>query len=127
VAFVSFATNLAPGDTNSSQDVFVRDLQLGTTERISVDSGGIQGNAQSFYPSISGDGRFVSFQSDATNLVNADTNALRDVFVAITARPSWPSASATGSTSPIRRPVRAATSARRGTVARTASTRAERC
>jgi hypothetical protein len=81
VAFVSSATNLAPGDTNASFDVFVHDRQTSITTRVSVDSAGNQGNASSANPSISADGRFVSFQSQADNLVPGDTNASLDVFV----------------------------------------------
>ena len=81
VAFESFATNLAAGDTNARKDIFVRDRLLGTTERASVDSAGAQGNSHSFRPAISADGRFVAFDSFATNLVVGDTNAMTDVFV----------------------------------------------
>jgi Tol biopolymer transport system component len=66
VAFTSLASNLVPGDTNDAPDVFVRDRQTGTTRRVSVSSGGAQGNAYSYTPSISADGRFVAFASDAT-------------------------------------------------------------
>ena len=51
------------GDTNASSDVFVRDRQTGATERVSVGSGGGEGNSGSFSPSISADGRYVSFYS----------------------------------------------------------------
>ncbi|MEG4105564.1 calcium-binding protein [Microcoleus sp. S13_C5] len=81
VAFFSFATNLVPGDTNNSGDIFVRDLWMNTTTRVSVDSAGNQGNQYSDYPSISADGRFVAFGSDATNLVPGDTNNSGDIFV----------------------------------------------
>jgi Tol biopolymer transport system component len=81
VAFESHASNLVPGDTNGSFDVFVRDRLTGTTERLSVDSSGAEGNNQSFDPSISADGRFVAFYSSATNLVPGDTNDSLDVFV----------------------------------------------
>ena len=81
VVFTSSATNLVPGDTNSVDDVFVRDRQTGTTERVSVDSAGNQGNAGSSGVGISGDGRFVVFTSSATNLVPGDTNSVADVFV----------------------------------------------
>ncbi len=81
VAFRSLATNLVSGDTNATVDVFVHDLQTNTTERVSVDDGGTEGNGQSDDPSISGDGRYVAFHSAATNLVSGDTNALFDVFV----------------------------------------------
>jgi hypothetical protein len=81
VAFWSGASNLVAGDTNSSFDVFVHDRQSGTTERLSVDSVGLQGNDDSFSPSISADGRFAAFYSNATNLVAGDTNGQPDVFV----------------------------------------------
>jgi Tol biopolymer transport system component len=81
VAFGSYATNLVPGDTNGFTDVFVRDRQSATTERVSVNSGGAQGNSYSLSPSISADGRYVAFDSSATNLVPGDTNGLYDVFV----------------------------------------------
>jgi len=81
VAFSSTATNLVSGDTNSFEDVFMRDRQLGQTTRVSVDSTGTQGNEQSDTAAISGDGRFVAFRSYATNLVSGDTNMRGDVFV----------------------------------------------
>ena len=81
VAFSSFASNLVSGDTNGTHDTFVHDRQTGTTSRVSVDSNGNQGNNDSYYPSISGDGRFVAFQSDASNLVTGDTNNAPDIFV----------------------------------------------
>jgi Tol biopolymer transport system component len=81
VAFTSFATNLVPADSNGFSDIFVRDRQSGTTERVSLDSAGEQGNGDSDYPSISADGRYVAFTSFATNLVAGDTNGFNDVFV----------------------------------------------
>jgi Tol biopolymer transport system component len=81
VAFESTATNLVPGDTNGIQDIFVRNRVLGTVERVSVDTSGVQGNARSAWPSISGDGRFVAFESDSDNLVAGDTNLNTDIFV----------------------------------------------
>ncbi len=81
VAFYSLATNLVSGDTNAAFDVFVHDRQTGTTERVSVATGGAEANNTSLYPVISADGRFVAFWSDATNLVSGDTNAAYDVFV----------------------------------------------
>src|SRR5690348_3425787 len=81
VAFQSAASNLVPGNTNGVSDVFVRDLQTGTTERVSVDSTGTPGNGASEAPSLSGDGALVAFQSQATNLVTGDTNNATDVFV----------------------------------------------
>ncbi|HMJ00502.1 MAG TPA: PASTA domain-containing protein [Gaiellaceae bacterium] len=81
VAFSSAASNLVAGDMNGADDVFVRDRQEGTTTRVSVAPGGAEANGGSFSPSISGDGRYVAFLSDATNLVAGDTNSVRDVFV----------------------------------------------
>jgi Tol biopolymer transport system component len=81
VVFASGATNLVAGDTNNVWDIFVRDRQLGTTERVSTDSAGAQGNLGSGDPWISADGRFVAFDSGATNLVPGDTNGVSDVFV----------------------------------------------
>ncbi len=81
VAFASLAPNLVPGDTNQAMDVFVRDLLAGVTERISVSSTGAQGNTLSTHPSISADGRYVSFRSFANNLDPGDTNGWDDIFV----------------------------------------------
>ncbi|MFO1075567.1 MAG: hypothetical protein U1E17_23275 [Geminicoccaceae bacterium] len=81
VAFESGAANLVPGDTNGVRDVFVRDRQTGRTERISLRTGGGQGDDASFRAAISADGRFVAFESDATNLVPGDTNGVRDIFI----------------------------------------------
>ena len=85
VAFASRATNLVPGDTNDTSDVFVHDRQTGITERVSVDSDGNQGDGPSQRPfsppALSEDGRFVAFVSGATNLVPGDTNGAYDVFV----------------------------------------------
>ena len=80
VAFFSYATNLV-FDACDCFDVFVRDVVAGTTELISVDSTELQGNNQSTYCSISGDGRYVAFQSEATNLITGDTNGTPDIFV----------------------------------------------
>jgi len=80
MAFESTATNLVPGDTNGNNDIFVRDIVAGTTTRVSVSSTGVQGNDVSVGPSVSGDGRFVAWQSQATNLVPMDTST-PDAFV----------------------------------------------
>ncbi|MEN6547906.1 MAG: FlgD immunoglobulin-like domain containing protein, partial [Armatimonadia bacterium] len=81
VAFQSEATNLVPGDTNGKWDIFVHDRSTGTTSRVSVSTGGTQGNWDSWEPSISKDGRYVAFESGANNLVSGDTNSVWDVFV----------------------------------------------
>jgi Tol biopolymer transport system component len=83
VAFSSGASNLVPGDTNDAQDVFVRDRWTAKTTRVSLGDYGRQGNAESFGPAISANGRYVAFFSDATNLVPGDTNGNSDVFVRI--------------------------------------------
>jgi hypothetical protein len=81
VAFESAATNLVAGDSNGVRDVFVRDRTAGTTTRVSVDNTGAQANGESRVSAISGNGRYVVFESDATNLVAGDTNGVGDVFV----------------------------------------------
>lgn len=81
VAFQSDATNLVAGDTNGVRDIFVRDRATATTTRISVSSAGQQANAASFRPSISADGRWVAFESDASNLALGDGNGWTDVFL----------------------------------------------
>jgi Tol biopolymer transport system component len=80
VVFRSSATNLVPGDTNGLPDIFVRDRASDATTRVSVDSAGLQGNAGCNRSSISSDGRFVVFETAATNLVAGDTNGTTDIF-----------------------------------------------
>ena len=85
VSFTSAATNLVPGDTNGVPDVFVHDMLSGGTEQVSVSSSGAGQNASIAPPftqisDISGDGHYVVFDSDATNLVRPDTNGHTDVF-----------------------------------------------
>ena len=80
VAFSSYATTLVSGDTNNAVDIFVHDRTTGETTRVSVDSLGVQGNNNSFAPSISSDGVYVAFESYANNLVIGDTNGTKDVF-----------------------------------------------
>jgi len=81
VAFHSFASDLVPGDGNFATDVFVRDLTAGTTSRASLDTAGGDANSSSLFPSISDTGRFVAFESNASDLVPADGNGATDVFV----------------------------------------------
>jgi Tol biopolymer transport system component len=81
VAFHSFAGNLAPDDTNGAADVFVHERASGLTVRVSVASSGAQANGASSHASLSGDGRFVAFVSEASNLVSGDTNGVADVFI----------------------------------------------
>ncbi len=82
VAFGSEASTLISGDTNGKKDIFVRDLSLATTTRASLASlTGSEGNGYSERPSLSDDGRFVAYISEASNLVGEDTNGEWDVFV----------------------------------------------
>lgn len=81
VASASNASNLVPGDTNGTTDIFVRDTVAGTTTRVSVSSSGQQANGYSTRPTVSADGRYIAFVSYASNLVPGDTNGFPDVFV----------------------------------------------
>jgi Tol biopolymer transport system component len=81
VAFSSKATNLVEGDTNGDRDAFVHDRRTGTTERVSVSSSGEQANRRSLCCEIAADGRIVAFSSEASNLVEGDTNGDWDAFV----------------------------------------------
>jgi Tol biopolymer transport system component len=82
VAFASEASNLVPGDTNGAVDIYLHDPQTGETVRVSVASDGTQGNWSSYGPvSLSADGRFIAFQSTASNLVPGDTNDVSDIFI----------------------------------------------
>jgi Tol biopolymer transport system component len=81
VAFNSDARNLVAGDTNRAQDVFVHNRSTGTTRRVSKSSSGTQANQRSSTGGISADGRYVAFESWASNLVAGDTNDRSDVFV----------------------------------------------
>jgi hypothetical protein len=81
VVFQSDATNLAPGDFNSRQDIFRHDLVNGVTELVSQEPGGNSGNGIAVQPDVSGDGRFVVWSTNASNLVAGDTNGTWDVFL----------------------------------------------
>ena len=92
VTFRSLASNLVPDDGNSTWDIFVHDRDADgdgifdepgaiVTERVSVDSAGVEADGSSYSSSVSADGRFVAFDSAATNLAGADPNALDDIFV----------------------------------------------
>jgi len=81
VTFYSSATNLVAGDTNGYSDVFLHDIQEATTVLVSAGMEGAASDNSSHYPSISADGRFVAFESWASNLAESDTNWSYDVFV----------------------------------------------
>jgi hypothetical protein len=80
VAYASTSTSLTPGDTNKSSDVFVADTRNGRTTLVSRTSSGRVGNGPSTDPSLSANGRFVTFTSRATDLVAKDANKASDVF-----------------------------------------------
>lgn len=80
VVFTSDATNLVGGDTNGKPDVFIRDAVAKTTRLVSRGLAGKPANGASGSPSVSDDGRFVAFQSSASNLVRGDTNGVADIF-----------------------------------------------
>ncbi len=81
VVFYSYASNLVDGDTNEQCDIFRSDRNTGATTRVSVSTDGAEGNGRSIAPIISPDGRYVAFESEASNLVMGDTNEMPDVFV----------------------------------------------
>ena len=87
IAYWSLASNLIFGDTNSVADFFVTNRLTGLTERVSVNSSGLEGTYvalpgnPSDAPDISGDGRFVVYRSFASDLVSGDTNGVKDIFV----------------------------------------------
>jgi Tol biopolymer transport system component len=81
IAFQSDADNLVPDDNNGFTDIFVYDRQTRKTRRVSVSSNGTETNFVSFFPVISADGRYVAFRSDASNLVEDDSNRTTDIFV----------------------------------------------
>ena len=81
VAFESRASNLVVGDTNGQGDIFVHNRQTGVTTRVSIATGGGEGNGDSVNPALSADGNLVAFESRASTLVVGDTNGQRDIFV----------------------------------------------
>jgi Tol biopolymer transport system component len=81
VAFSSEAGDLVPGDFNGRRDIFVRDNSTNAVARVSIATDGTEADGNSSHPSISDDGRYVAFESEATNLAPTDTNGGTDVFV----------------------------------------------
>ncbi|MFZ4575490.1 MAG: hypothetical protein ACOYN0_13925, partial [Phycisphaerales bacterium] len=88
--FMTFASNMVPGDSNGAMDVFVRDRYLNTTTLVSAPDlstgaaialGGGSTITMGGSRVISDDGRFIAFMSDASNLVNGDTNGVTDCFI----------------------------------------------
>jgi Tol biopolymer transport system component len=81
ILFDSLASNLVSGDTNNNYDVFVYDVKGATYTRASVTNSGAEGNNESDAAGISADGRYVAFDSLASNLVSGDTNGKFDIFI----------------------------------------------
>jgi Tol biopolymer transport system component len=81
VTFSSVSSNLVANDTNGHYDVFVHDRSTGTTERVSIRTGGTEANGDSFESAMSTDGQIIAFQDTATNLVAGDSNGCADIFV----------------------------------------------
>ena len=83
IAFTSVATNLNAADSDSSNDVYLRDLSANTTTLLSRANGasGAKGNGASGFPTISADGQEVAFESSSTNLAAADTDFFNDIYV----------------------------------------------
>jgi hypothetical protein len=90
VIFASLSTNLVAGDTNGFQDIFIRDRQLLSTERVSFASTGAQTNSDNFVPHMTPDKRVLTFTSTASNIVPNDTNGLRDIFACTLGGPGSP-------------------------------------
>ncbi len=81
VAFWSHANNLIEGDDEGWTDIFLHDQGARATWRITVNSFGEGGNGNSQYPAVSNDGRYVVYESDASNLTPGDNGIYRDVFL----------------------------------------------
>ncbi len=81
VAFNSASSNLVTQDNNNSYDSFIHDRLTKQTTRVSINSHGVEGNFGGLNTVISGDGRFVAFESFSTNLVDGDTNNNYDIFL----------------------------------------------
>jgi len=81
VSYQSYATNLVDGDTEGHVDIFVTDVKKGLTERVSVGPEGVAGNLNSAMSSLSARGKWVAFSSEASNLIEDDTNGSTDVFL----------------------------------------------
>ena len=81
IVFRSYASNLVPGDINGKSDIFLYDTMTEEIELVSISSSGVQGNGDSKDPAICGSGRFISFTSEATNLVSLPHNGERQIYV----------------------------------------------
>jgi Ca2+-binding RTX toxin-like protein len=81
IVFESTTSNWAAGGSTATADVFLKDLSDGSLTRISTSTGGADGNGESLNAKVSADGRYVVFESDASNLTSGDTNGYRDIFL----------------------------------------------
>jgi Tol biopolymer transport system component len=81
VTFLSWATNLVPGDRNGHSDIFLHDRRTGTTKRVSVPASGGETNLTSFEATVSAGGHRVALSSAASNLAPGDTDHAIDIFV----------------------------------------------
>ena len=81
VSFDSDDPNAVPGDGNNARDVFLRDRSTGETRRISVRPDGTEANGNSFGASMSANGRYITFSSQATNLATGPTNSFLDSYL----------------------------------------------
>jgi|GEM_PF-1224812 len=81
VAFESVSTNLVSPPTPSTWQIFVRDRFAGATTVASVSTGGAYGDSSSLFPSVSGTGRYVAFESTSTNLVSPPTSGDNQVYI----------------------------------------------
>lgn len=81
VAFQSIASNLVADETLGLQDIFVRDLSLGTTVRASLSFTNGETDGESYSAALNGDGAYVAFYSNATNIQDGDSNGYADVFL----------------------------------------------
>lgn len=80
VAFGSTGSNLVENDTNNEYDIFRKDMLTGEVVRVSTNLYGEEGNDASYVASMTPDGRYIAFESNASNLVPNDTNNRRDIF-----------------------------------------------
>ena len=81
IAFLSEATNLVAGDTNGVRDAFLHDRESSTTTRISVSTGGVEGDQNAFEVAMGSGNRYIGFASSATTMVAGDTNGTPDIFL----------------------------------------------
>ena len=82
MVFDCTAGELVPGHTNTESDVYIKTISDGTIRLVSKGLGGVPGNGRSIFGDVSDDGIWVSFRSEASNLVESDNNGTEDTFLA---------------------------------------------